>query len=67
MLQAIEDTQWLLRRELEPALHAMVQHDLRFDAPPSVPVRALGDLGTQHRLDLEEVPQAVLAPFAAVA
>jgi L-fuconolactonase len=32
MLQAIEDTQWLLRRELEPALHAMVQHGLRFDA-----------------------------------
>jgi L-fuconolactonase len=32
MLQAIEDTQWLLRHELEPALHAMVQHGLRFDA-----------------------------------
>jgi L-fuconolactonase len=32
MLQAIEDTQWLLRDELEPALHAMVQHGLRFDA-----------------------------------
>jgi len=32
MLQAIEDTQWLLRVELEPALHAMVQHGLRFDA-----------------------------------
>jgi L-fuconolactonase len=32
MLQAIEDTQWLLRRDLEPALHAMVQHGLRFDA-----------------------------------
>jgi L-fuconolactonase len=32
MLQAIEDTQWLLRQELEPALHAMVQHGLRFDA-----------------------------------
>jgi L-fuconolactonase len=32
MLQSIEDTEWLLRRELEPALHAMVQHGLRFDA-----------------------------------
>jgi L-fuconolactonase len=32
MLQAIEDTHWLLRHELEPALHAMVQHGLRFDA-----------------------------------
>ncbi|MFL6600947.1 MAG: amidohydrolase family protein [Steroidobacteraceae bacterium] len=32
MLQAIEDTQWLLRAELEPALHAMAQHGLRFDA-----------------------------------
>ena len=32
MLQAIEDTQWLLRHELEPALHAMLQHGLRFDA-----------------------------------
>src|SRR3981081_3520509 len=32
MLQAIEDTQWLPRQELEPALHSMVQHGLRFDA-----------------------------------
>jgi L-fuconolactonase len=32
MLQAIEDTDWLLRHELAPALHAMVQHGLRFDA-----------------------------------
>jgi len=32
MLQAIEDTQWLLRRELEPALRAMVEQGLRFDA-----------------------------------
>jgi L-fuconolactonase len=32
MLQAIEDTQWLLRQELEPALQALVQHGLRFDA-----------------------------------
>jgi len=32
MLQSIEDTEWILRRELEPALQAMVQHGLRFDA-----------------------------------
>jgi L-fuconolactonase len=32
MLQAIEDTWWLLRRELEPALHAMVEQGLCFDA-----------------------------------
>ena len=32
MLQAIEDTHWLLRHELEPALHSMVQQGLRFDA-----------------------------------
>ena len=32
MLQSIEDTEWILRRELEPALQAIVQHGLRFDA-----------------------------------
>jgi L-fuconolactonase len=32
MLQSIDDTEWILRRELEPALQAMVQHGLRFDA-----------------------------------
>jgi L-fuconolactonase len=32
MLQAIEDTNWILRGELQPALQAMVQHGLRFDA-----------------------------------
>jgi L-fuconolactonase len=32
MLQAIDDTQWLLGRELEPALQAMLQQGLRFDA-----------------------------------
>jgi L-fuconolactonase len=32
MLQSIADTEWILRRELEPALQAMVQHGLRFDA-----------------------------------
>ena len=41
MLQAIDDTGWILRRELEPALEAMVQHGLRFDAliqPRHLPV-----------------------------
>ena len=32
MLQAIEETDWLLRPELEPALRAMVDAGLRFDA-----------------------------------
>lgn len=32
MLQSIEDTGWILKPELEPALEAMVQHRLRFDA-----------------------------------
>lgn len=32
MLQSIDDTGWILKRELEPALEAMVQHGLRFDA-----------------------------------
>lgn len=32
MLQSIADTEWILRRELEPALQAMVQQGLRFDA-----------------------------------
>ena len=32
MLQAIEETEWLLRPELEPALRAMVAAGLRFDA-----------------------------------
>ena len=41
MLQAIEATDWILSRELEPALQAMVQHGLRFDAlvqPRHLPV-----------------------------
>ena len=41
MLQAIEDTQWLLGSELEPALQAMLQQGLRFDAliqPRHLPV-----------------------------
>ena len=32
MLQATDVTDWILQRELEPALHTMVQHGLRFDA-----------------------------------
>jgi len=41
MLQSIEDSAWILRRGLEPALQAMVQHGLRFDAliqPRHLPV-----------------------------
>jgi L-fuconolactonase len=41
MLQSIDDSAWILRRELEPALQAMVQHGLRFDAliqPQHLPV-----------------------------
>ncbi len=32
MLQAIEDSAWMLRPELTPAIEAMITHDLRFDA-----------------------------------
>jgi L-fuconolactonase len=32
MLQSIDDTGWILKHELEPALDAMIQHRLRFDA-----------------------------------
>lgn len=32
MLQAIDDTDWLLRDELAPALSAMIDHGLRLDA-----------------------------------
>lgn len=32
MLQSIEDTDWLLRNEVAPAIAAMQQHGLRFDA-----------------------------------
>jgi L-fuconolactonase len=32
MLQSIEDTGWILEREVEPAVQAMIQHGLRFDA-----------------------------------
>jgi L-fuconolactonase len=40
MIQDITDTEWMLRRELAPALQAMQRHDLRFDAlvkPPHLP------------------------------
>jgi L-fuconolactonase len=32
MLQAIEDSEWILRPELAPAIEAMIAHGLRFDA-----------------------------------
>jgi L-fuconolactonase len=32
MLQSIDDTAWILRRELDPALQSMVEHGLSFDA-----------------------------------
>jgi len=41
MLQAMDDTEWILKRDLEPAVQAMVQHGLRFDAliqPRHLPV-----------------------------
>ena len=41
MLQSMQDTGWLLRRELEPAWQAMIQHELRLDAliqPRHLPV-----------------------------
>jgi L-fuconolactonase len=43
MLQSIDDTEWLLRPELAPALTAMIEADLRFDAliqPRHLPVLA---------------------------
>jgi L-fuconolactonase len=41
MLQAMDDTEWILKRDLKPAVQAMVQHGLRFDAliqPRHLPV-----------------------------
>ncbi len=32
MLQGIADTEWMLRADLDPAIEAMIAHDLRFDA-----------------------------------
>jgi L-fuconolactonase len=80
MLQAIEDTEWLLRHELEPALHAMVQHGLRFDALiqprhlpmlmefarrwPKLPI--VIDHGAKPRIPLDEIEpwQAQLAELS---
>jgi L-fuconolactonase len=41
MLQSIADTEWILRPDLSPAIEAMLEHDLRFDAliqPRHLPV-----------------------------
>jgi len=41
MLQSMQDSGWILRRELEPAWQAMIQHGLRLDAliqPRHLPV-----------------------------
>lgn len=49
MLQDIEDTRWILREEVQPALAAMARHGLRFDAlikPRHLP--AIGELAQQH-------------------
>lgn len=43
MLQGIEDSQWILRDELAPAIEAMLAHGVRFDAliqPRHLPVMA---------------------------
>lgn len=42
MLQDMEQDDWILRRKLEPAIAAMIEHDLRFDA--LVAPRHLGHL-----------------------
>ena len=49
MLQDIEDTGWILRPEVQPALAAMARHGLRFDAlikPRHLPV--IGELAQRH-------------------
>jgi L-fuconolactonase len=49
MIQDIPDTQWMLRPSLEPALEAMIEHDLVFDAlvkPPHLP--ALLEFARRH-------------------
>jgi L-fuconolactonase len=49
MIQDIPDTEWMLREELEPALEAMIDHGLVFDAlvkPPHLP--ALLELAERH-------------------
>ena len=49
MLQDIEDTGWILRPEVRPALAAMARHGLRFDAlikPRHLP--GIGELAQRH-------------------
>jgi L-fuconolactonase len=49
MLQDIEETEWILRPEVQPALSAMAEHGLRFDAlikPRHLPV--IGELAWRH-------------------
>jgi L-fuconolactonase len=49
MLQDIEDTSWILRPAVQPALAAMAKHGLRFDAllkPRHLPV--IGQLAQRH-------------------
>jgi len=49
MLQDIEDTRWILRPEVQPALAAMAAQGLRFDAlikPRHLPV--IGELAQRH-------------------
>jgi L-fuconolactonase len=49
MLQDIEDTRWILRPEVQPALAAMASHVLRFDAlikPRHLPI--IGELAQRH-------------------
>jgi len=49
MLQDIEDTGWILRPEVQPALAAMARHGLRFDAlikPRHLPI--IGELAQRH-------------------
>ena len=49
MLQDIEDTEWILRHDVQPALAAMARHGLRFDAlikPRHLP--RIGELAQRH-------------------
>ena len=49
MLQALHDERWILRRELEPAIDAMLAQELRFDAlirAPQLPV--IGEFARRH-------------------
>ncbi|WP_019832585.1 amidohydrolase family protein [Sphingomonas sp. PR090111-T3T-6A] len=65
MLQAIEDSAWILRPELAPAIEAMIAHGLRFDAlvqPRHLP--ALARFAT-HWPELPLVIDHGAKPFAA--